>query len=367
MSFTKRDVKDRVVQHPRRYRLTQVEPNIFDFEPVPGTITESGTPINKAYLQPIEDGLNDALEKTGDGKDITVTFIEATTEADIASGEKLSIMFGKILKKFKNIISGTTAVGKALVCTGNAATATKLQTARTINNVTFDGTANISVADSTKAPTNHASTANSYGIGTAANYGHVKTVNDLTQASHVDGTALSAYQGKVLKDIVQAEVPVLLADFNLSTSARTDIKNYISTGYDTYIFKVTATNFIVSTTATSGTKGVSLGLFASGANVSSGISGSSGIVMNLDIDTANTPKSVVVNEVNSFVFTKGTSYKRNDSYYNYSLYSALLSGGNSIYFSTRFDSPAYCGLYLESGVSASGTINVKIYGQNIWR
>ena len=36
--------------------------------------------------------------------------------------------------------------------TGNAATATKLQTARTINGVSFDGTANITVADSTKLP-----------------------------------------------------------------------------------------------------------------------------------------------------------------------------------------------------------------------
>ena len=37
--------------------------------------------------------------------------------------------------------------------TGNAGTATKLQTARTINGVSFDGTANITVADSTKLPT----------------------------------------------------------------------------------------------------------------------------------------------------------------------------------------------------------------------
>lgn len=36
--------------------------------------------------------------------------------------------------------------------TGNAATATKLQTARTINGVAFDGTANITVADATKLP-----------------------------------------------------------------------------------------------------------------------------------------------------------------------------------------------------------------------
>ena len=36
--------------------------------------------------------------------------------------------------------------------TGNSATATKLETARTINGVSFDGTANITIADSTKLP-----------------------------------------------------------------------------------------------------------------------------------------------------------------------------------------------------------------------
>jgi len=49
-----------------------------------------------------------------------------------------------------------------------------------------------------KAPTSHASTTTTYGIGTTTNYGHVKTINALTQTAHADGTALSAYQGYVL-------------------------------------------------------------------------------------------------------------------------------------------------------------------------
>lgn len=155
MAFIKRDVKDRVVQYPRRYQLVEVQPGIFDLIPVTGTVTEEGTPINKAYLQPIEDGLDVALEKTGDGKDVIVTFTEAATEAHITSGEKLSVMFGKILKMFKG-----------------------------------------------KAPNSHASSATTYGVGTTANYGHVKTINSLTQSSHVNGTALSAYQGNVLKDLI---------------------------------------------------------------------------------------------------------------------------------------------------------------------
>lgn len=47
-------------------------------------------------------------------------------------------------------------------------------------------------------PTSHASSASTYGLGTTANYGHVKTINSLSQSSHSDGTALSAYQGYVL-------------------------------------------------------------------------------------------------------------------------------------------------------------------------
>lgn len=42
--------------------------------------------------------------------------------------------------------------GTSAACSGNAATATALQTARTINGVSFNGSANITVADATKLP-----------------------------------------------------------------------------------------------------------------------------------------------------------------------------------------------------------------------
>lgn len=149
---------------------------------------------------------NNKLGNSGEGKDVIVTFVEGT-DAEIASGETLATMFGKLLKKLKNIntnianiINGITAVGSATT----ANSASKLATARTINGVSFDGTANITVADSTKAPTSHASSATTYGLGTTANYGHVKTINVLTQSSHIDGTALSAYQGYLLKQQIDS-------------------------------------------------------------------------------------------------------------------------------------------------------------------
>ena len=48
------------------------------------------------------------------------------------------------IKTFSSAIAGS--------ITGNSATSTKLQTARTINGVEFDGSANITIVDSTKAP-----------------------------------------------------------------------------------------------------------------------------------------------------------------------------------------------------------------------
>lgn len=54
------------------------------------------------------------LDKTGDGSDVTVTFTEAATDTDIASGDKLSILFGKILKRFSTITSKFTTVDNSI-------------------------------------------------------------------------------------------------------------------------------------------------------------------------------------------------------------------------------------------------------------
>lgn len=54
------------------------------------------------------------LDKTGDGSDVTVTFTEAATDTDIASGDKLSNLFGKILKRFSTITSKFTTVDNSI-------------------------------------------------------------------------------------------------------------------------------------------------------------------------------------------------------------------------------------------------------------
>lgn len=78
-----RDVRDKVVQYPGRYQLTNAVTGqglgTFDLVAVPGTITEPGTPINKGYLQPIEDTLLELqlLNANYIGKSISLDWTEA--------------------------------------------------------------------------------------------------------------------------------------------------------------------------------------------------------------------------------------------------------------------------------------------------
>ena len=56
--------------------------------------------------------------------------------------------------------------------------------------------------DSLYAQKNHQSSSTNYGLGTTSMYGHVKIINSLTQSSNQNGLALSAYQGYVLKSLI---------------------------------------------------------------------------------------------------------------------------------------------------------------------
>ena len=51
----------------------------------------------------VEVDLSGKLDKTGDGSDVTAAFSEAETRENIATGEKLSVLFGKIAKWFSSL------------------------------------------------------------------------------------------------------------------------------------------------------------------------------------------------------------------------------------------------------------------------
>jgi len=126
---------------------------------------------------------------------------------------------------------------------GNAATATKLQTARQINGVAFDGSANITISatDNTKAPINHASGNTTYGIGTRSNYGHVAVIDDLN-GGYGEAHVLHANQGRTL-DINKADkFLTLIRTISLPMTTNDTILSFSEagiTGYDEILFVIT--------------------------------------------------------------------------------------------------------------------------------
>ena len=70
-------------------------------------VTTDATPT-QGSTNPVQSGgvfsaLTNKLDKTGDGSDVTATFTAASTRANIATGEKLSVLFGKIAKWFSDL------------------------------------------------------------------------------------------------------------------------------------------------------------------------------------------------------------------------------------------------------------------------
>lgn len=70
-------------------------------------VTTDATPT-QGSTNPVQSGgvysaLNNKLDKTGDGSNVTAAFAAASTRANIATGEKLSVLFGKIARWFADL------------------------------------------------------------------------------------------------------------------------------------------------------------------------------------------------------------------------------------------------------------------------
>ena len=71
------------------------------------TITTDATPT-QGSANPVQSGgvysaLANKLDKTGDGSNVTAAFTAASTRSNVATGEKLSVLFGKIAKWFADL------------------------------------------------------------------------------------------------------------------------------------------------------------------------------------------------------------------------------------------------------------------------
>lgn len=129
-----------------------------------------------------------------------LTGLSTATNAAIAATDSVLVALGKLQAQ----------VTSKLDATANAVSATKLQTARTINGVAFDGTANITVEDSTKEPSIAAGTIAQYWRGNKGwrDFATDVRASVLTGLSTASNTAISA------TDSVLVALGKLQAQFN---------------------------------------------------------------------------------------------------------------------------------------------------------
>jgi hypothetical protein len=103
------------------YTITLTDGTTFDFEVYNGANGQGAGDMLASVYDPrgkrtdiykyVDDAIGEIptpdvsgkLDKTGDGSNVTAAFTAATTRANIATGEKLSVLFGKIAKWFADL------------------------------------------------------------------------------------------------------------------------------------------------------------------------------------------------------------------------------------------------------------------------
>lgn len=150
-------------------------------------------------------------------KTLTKKWFYEKTEIDTKLSNKVDKETGKGL----STEDYTSAEKTKLTNIENEANKTTVDTALSDSSSNPVRNSAVTTAINGKAPTSHASSSSTYGLGTTSNYGHVKTINGLTQSSHQNGTALSAYQGKILNDAINNKVDKITGK-GLSTNDFTD-------------------------------------------------------------------------------------------------------------------------------------------------
>ena len=132
------------------------------------------------------------------------------------------------------VTSGGGFVGNLTGTASNAtlaASATKLATARTINGITFDGTANITIADSTKAPLTGIGASGTWGINITGNAATSTNATKLNNAvEDVNATA-----DTIVKRDANGYIRGVYYNTTAADTAVAASHYYVETGSDGYI------------------------------------------------------------------------------------------------------------------------------------
>lgn len=167
-----------------------------------GWLNDAGTKLGTVsatelgYLNGVTSGIQGQI----DGKESTITTL-AVSKGGTGVSTLTGLVKGNGTSAMTAAVAGTDYVIPSGSITGNAATATTLQTARTINGVSFNGSADITIADSTKIPTTEKGTAN--GVATLGSDGKVPStqlpsyVDDVLEFTNLAGFPATGESGKI--------------------------------------------------------------------------------------------------------------------------------------------------------------------------
>lgn len=165
---------------------------------------------------------------------VVLSGLSSATNAAITASDTVLSAFGKLQAQINGLASSK------LDTTATAAAATKLVTARTINGVSFDGTANITVSDSSKEPSIASGTAAQFWRGdkTWQDFATVTRAVALTGLSTATNAAIAATDsilvgfGKLqaqINGLAPTNSPTLTGTPTAPTPASTDSGTTIAT------------------------------------------------------------------------------------------------------------------------------------------
>jgi hypothetical protein len=128
----------------------------------------------------------------------------------------------------------------AQILSGNAATATKLQTARTINGVSFDGTANISITASVP-------TASTTVLGAVKVDGTTVTINGsgVISATPPQSTMVHAFAFDVNNNLIYTKTTGQTFDY--TTDGQNSTYSMVDIGTDIYNYSIDANGNLLAT------------------------------------------------------------------------------------------------------------------------